>query len=218
MAKSRLHELNDLGVAVWFDTLSRDLVASGTLARMMDEDAVTGVTSNPTIFQKALAEGNAYDEQLHAATGDAKDVFFHIAHTFGAHTNHSVELGGAGLKALDMSARRTISTMCAELGAEFALFECDDTTREFLKGGPDKPIAPAQGDADADYADVRTIDLADVTYYVGHETVIRRQDGQGLPAWQERMFAVMERNAEHVSDFFRLPNDQVVEIGRQVAI
>jgi KUP system potassium uptake protein len=63
-----------------------------------------------------------------------------------------------------------------------------------------------------------TIDLADVTYYVGHETVIRRQDGQGLPAWQERLFAVMERNAEHVSDFFRLPNDQVVEIGRQVAI
>ncbi len=63
-----------------------------------------------------------------------------------------------------------------------------------------------------------TIDLADVTYYVGHETVVRRQDGQGLPAWQERIFAVMERNAEHVSDFFNLPNDQVVEIGRQIAI
>jgi KUP system potassium uptake protein len=63
-----------------------------------------------------------------------------------------------------------------------------------------------------------TIDVADVTYYVGHETVVRRQDGQGLPPWQERIFAVMERNAEHVSDFFNLPNDQVVEIGRQVAI
>jgi KUP system potassium uptake protein len=63
-----------------------------------------------------------------------------------------------------------------------------------------------------------TIDLADVTYYVGHETVIRREDGRGLPAWQERVFAVMERNAVHVSDFFHLPTDQVVEIGRQVAI
>src|SRR5260370_15011073 len=63
-----------------------------------------------------------------------------------------------------------------------------------------------------------TIDLADVTYYVGHETVIGREDGDGLPAWQERFFAVMERNAVHVSDFFSLPNDQVVEIGRQVAI
>jgi KUP system potassium uptake protein len=63
-----------------------------------------------------------------------------------------------------------------------------------------------------------TIDLNDVTYYVGHETVISREDGKGLPAWQERLFAVMERNAVHVSDFFSLPTDQVVEIGRQIAI
>jgi KUP system potassium uptake protein len=63
-----------------------------------------------------------------------------------------------------------------------------------------------------------TVDVSDVTYYVGHETVIAREDGKGLPAWQERLFALMERNAQHVSDFFSLPNDQVVEIGRQVAI
>jgi KUP system potassium uptake protein len=63
-----------------------------------------------------------------------------------------------------------------------------------------------------------TVDLDDVTYYVGHETVIGREDGKGLPAWQEGLFAVMERNAIHVSDFFSLPNDQVVEIGRQIAI
>jgi KUP system potassium uptake protein len=63
-----------------------------------------------------------------------------------------------------------------------------------------------------------TIDLDDVTYYVGRETVVGREDGKGLPAWQERIFVVMERNAVHVSDFFHLPSDQVVEIGRQVAI
>jgi KUP system potassium uptake protein len=63
-----------------------------------------------------------------------------------------------------------------------------------------------------------TVDLNDVTYYVGHETVIRREDGMGLPAWQEEFFAVMERNAIHVSDFFSLPTDQVVEIGRQISI
>ena len=63
-----------------------------------------------------------------------------------------------------------------------------------------------------------TVDLNDVTYYVGHETVVGREDKLGLPAWQERFFAVMERNAVHVSDFFSLPNDQVVEIGRQVSI
>jgi len=64
MAKSRLHELAKRGQAVWFDTLSRDLVHSGELKKMMDEDAVTGVTSNPTIFQKALSSGDAYDEDL----------------------------------------------------------------------------------------------------------------------------------------------------------
>jgi KUP system potassium uptake protein len=63
-----------------------------------------------------------------------------------------------------------------------------------------------------------TVDLNDVTYYVGHETVIGREDGKGLPEWQEGIFAVMERNAIHVSDFFSLPTDQVVEIGRQVSI
>jgi KUP system potassium uptake protein len=63
-----------------------------------------------------------------------------------------------------------------------------------------------------------TADLSDVTYYVGHETLVGREDGRGLPAWQRILFAMMERNAVHVSDFFSLPSDQVVEIGRQVSI
>jgi KUP system potassium uptake protein len=63
-----------------------------------------------------------------------------------------------------------------------------------------------------------TIDFDDVTYYVGHETVVRREHGKGLPAWQGRIYSLMERNAVHVGDFFRLPSDQVVEIGRQIAI
>jgi KUP system potassium uptake protein len=62
------------------------------------------------------------------------------------------------------------------------------------------------------------IDLADVTYFVGHETVTPREDGRGLPHWQEALFAVMERNAAHVTDFFNLPGEQVVEIGRHIAI
>jgi KUP system potassium uptake protein len=60
--------------------------------------------------------------------------------------------------------------------------------------------------------------LEDITYYVGHETVVSREDGSGLPGWAETLFAAMERNAAHVTDFFKLPPDQVVEIGRQVAI
>jgi len=82
VAKSHLHELTERGQSVWFDTLSRDLVQSGGLKRMMDEDAVTGVTSNPTIFQKALAEGNAYDEQLKGlieSGDDPTQTFFALA-------------------------------------------------------------------------------------------------------------------------------------------
>jgi KUP system potassium uptake protein len=63
-----------------------------------------------------------------------------------------------------------------------------------------------------------TANLGDVTYYIGHETVVGREDGMGMPAWQKTLFAMMERNAVHVSDFFSLPSDQVVEIGRQISI
>jgi transaldolase len=82
MAKSRLHELAARGQSIWFDTLSRDLVHTGELKRMMDEDAVTGVTSNPTIFQKALSSGDAYDEdmkKLLAETDDPEQIFFSLA-------------------------------------------------------------------------------------------------------------------------------------------
>jgi len=82
VAKSHLHELTERGQSVWFDTLSRDLVHTGGLARMMDEDAVTGVTSNPTIFQKALSEGEAYDAQLKELLGAVEDpgeIFFALA-------------------------------------------------------------------------------------------------------------------------------------------
>ncbi len=60
--------------------------------------------------------------------------------------------------------------------------------------------------------------LDDVTYYVGHETIVRREGGRGLGAWEEAIYAAMVRNATHVSEFFRLPRDGVVEIGRQIAI
>ena len=53
-------------MSVWIDSLSREMLETGELARLMDEDAVVGVTSNPTIFQKALADGDWYDEQLRA--------------------------------------------------------------------------------------------------------------------------------------------------------
>jgi transaldolase len=82
MAESRLHQLSARGQSVWIDYLSRDLLQTGELKRMMEEDAVVGVTSNPTIFQKAISQGNAYDEQLKELLEheeDAKEIFLHLA-------------------------------------------------------------------------------------------------------------------------------------------
>jgi transaldolase len=80
--KSRLHELSELGQSVWIDSLSREWLRTGELARMMDEDAVVGVTSNPTIFQKAMSEGGWYDDQLRevlAEEDDLKEIFLRLA-------------------------------------------------------------------------------------------------------------------------------------------
>jgi transaldolase len=82
MAKSRLHELADRGQSIWFDTLSRELVETGELKRMMADDAVTGVTSNPTIFQKALTGSDLYDDDIRTLLGetdDASKIFFSLA-------------------------------------------------------------------------------------------------------------------------------------------
>lgn len=62
------------------------------------------------------------------------------------------------------------------------------------------------------------VDLSDVTYYVGLETIVAREDGKGLPRWLVSLFAAMQRNAAHVTDVFNFPRDRVMEIGRQVAI
>jgi transaldolase len=82
MSKSRLHELSELGQSVWIDSLSREWLRTGELRRMMDEDAVVGVTSNPTIFQKALSEGGWYDDQLREILDeedDLKEIFLRLA-------------------------------------------------------------------------------------------------------------------------------------------
>jgi KUP system potassium uptake protein len=62
------------------------------------------------------------------------------------------------------------------------------------------------------------IDLDDVTYYVGHETVVPRENGRGMARWQEILFAAMGRNATRLSDYLELPCEHVVEIGREIEI
>jgi len=82
MATSRLHELYEAGVSPWIDSVSREMLETGELARLMKDDAVVGVTSNPTIFQKALSTGEWYDEQLSEllkSEDDPTEIFLQLA-------------------------------------------------------------------------------------------------------------------------------------------
>jgi transaldolase len=82
MPTSNLHRLSEHGQSVWVDSLSREWLEDGTLERLIREDAVVGVTSNPTIFQKAMSEGGWYDDQLREVLkeeSDPKEVFIRLA-------------------------------------------------------------------------------------------------------------------------------------------
>ena len=78
---SRLAKLHDEGQSIWLDNIDRDMLHDGGLERRIAEDALTGMTSNPTIFEKALAEGTAYDEQLVSAAGETPQALFELVET-----------------------------------------------------------------------------------------------------------------------------------------
>jgi transaldolase len=70
MSANPLFELRAMGQAVWLDYVDRTLLQTGELARRIRDDALTGMTSNPTIFEKALSEGTEYDAQIAAMAGE----------------------------------------------------------------------------------------------------------------------------------------------------
>ena len=74
--------LHDLGQSLWLDNITRDLLDSGTLKRYIDELSVTGLTSNPTIFDHAIKNSTAYDASIRRKTNEGKsgeDLFFELA-------------------------------------------------------------------------------------------------------------------------------------------
>jgi transaldolase len=79
----RLRALRDSGVSIWLDTLSRELLDSGEFETLISDWAVTGATSNPTIFAKAITGSDRYDAQLHACVDagirDPQELFFTLA-------------------------------------------------------------------------------------------------------------------------------------------
>lgn len=79
---NRLSQLRDAGVSIWLDTLSRPLLETGEFVRLVREQAVTGATSNPTIFAKAITGSDRYDDQLRAAVSGGvrspRELFFEL--------------------------------------------------------------------------------------------------------------------------------------------
>jgi transaldolase len=75
-------QLHDLGQSLWLDNITRTMLADGTLRHYVDELSVTGLTSNPTIFDKAISQGDAYDAQIAEAGSGAvstEELFFELA-------------------------------------------------------------------------------------------------------------------------------------------
>src|SRR5882672_7613538 len=112
MAKNRLQELHDAGQSIWLDSIDRRMLQNGELDRRIRDDALTGMTSNPTIFQKALASSNAYDDQITEAeqkgpttwqlfelleTTDVRDACDHFAAVY------SSTRGGDGYVSIEVS-------------------------------------------------------------------------------------------------------------------
>jgi len=112
MAKNRLLDLHEIGQSIWLDSIDRRMLQDGELDRRIREDALTGMTSNPTIFQKALASSNAYDDQITEAedkgltswelfelleTTDVRDACDHFAGVY------SSTRGGDGYVSIEVS-------------------------------------------------------------------------------------------------------------------
>jgi transaldolase len=80
---NRLQALNDAGVSIWLDDLSRELLDTGRFAELVSDFAVSGATSNPTIFARAITGSQRYDEQVRRAVAagvqDPRELFFQLA-------------------------------------------------------------------------------------------------------------------------------------------
>ena len=111
MTTNRLHALHAVGQSIWLDFIDRTILLNGDLARMIRDDAVTGMTSNPTIFEKALAEGTEYDDQIRSAPpGLTAWDLFELVETTDVRTacdvfaeTYRAEKGGDGFVSIEVS-------------------------------------------------------------------------------------------------------------------
>ncbi len=106
---------------------------------------------------------------------NSKDIILQIANDYGEHAMHNVEFVGNGVTRMSMNARRTLATMCAEISAEFAVFEADERCQAHIRErNPGIEFEAQFADPDAVYAAERTVDLAEIEPLVAYpDTVVQ---------------------------------------------
>ena len=142
--------LTEAGQSIWLDNITRDLITTGTLARYVDELAVTGITSNPTIFEKAITRGAAYDAEIRSLVAEGKEgdelLFELIIHDLTAAADilaplHRRTLGVDGWVSVEVAPRLAHDTVGTVAQAGW-LFEMASRPNVFVKipgtkeGGP----------------------------------------------------------------------------------
>lgn len=105
---------------------------------------------------------------------NGKDIILQIANDYGEHAMHNVEFVGDGVTSMSMNARRTLATMCAEISAEFAVFEADELCQAHVRErNPTVQFEPQFADPDAEFAAKRTVDLGAIEPLVAYpDTVV----------------------------------------------
>jgi 3-isopropylmalate/(R)-2-methylmalate dehydratase large subunit len=120
-------------------------------------------------------------EGVAPAVVSGKDIFLHIANAYGDAPNLNLEYGGPGLGGIALHDRRTIATQGAEVSADFSTFEVDAVLRDYLDAHGVAGYVAAQPDPDANYLEVRHIDLSALEPYVARPGTVSRN---GLPVSQ----------------------------------
>ncbi|MET9182107.1 aconitase/3-isopropylmalate dehydratase large subunit family protein [Kitasatospora aureofaciens] len=152
--------------------------AYNTAARGLGPAEVYSIMcTGATWFQVAPTVRYEFHGSLPAGIS-GKDVFLYIADAYGDATNQNLEFGGPGLASIPISDRRTIATQAAEISADFATFDADDRLVVHLAEHGVSDYQPAEPDPDADYLEVRRIDLDTLEPYVARPGTVSRN---GVP-------------------------------------
>ncbi|HEY6469315.1 MAG TPA: bifunctional transaldolase/phosoglucose isomerase [Candidatus Dormibacteraeota bacterium] len=208
-----LQRLGERGQSVWLDFISRDLLTSGELQRMIAEDNVTGMTSNPTIFQKAIAEGSMYDDQIRellaSGVDDPNDIFTELAITDIQHAAdilrpiHDRTSGADGFVSLEVPPSLSHDTDGTVATAR-TLWERVDRPNLMIKIPATLEGMPAIGRT---IADGRNVNVTLIFAIAMHERVI----DQYLGALETRHSAGQSLDVHSVASFFVSRVDTLVD-------